>query len=283
MITVTGLHIYPVKGLAGIACQEARLTSFGLAYDRYWMIVDRQGQFVSQREIPALARIRTRLSDEALQLSASGNPDLHIPLVAGRLASRQGVVWRTACEVLDEGLAASKWLCDVLGEQDNDGFSLVRMAPGFRREILDSPWTDAFNTSTRFADAYPILVTSEATLDTLNRQIESGGNPRVPMNRFRPNIVISGYPALAEYQGPTLRMVGGDAAITLCKPCERCKVTTVDQFSGEVVAAQGEPLRSLIAMDVVQGSHKPFFGMNAVLAGGDGCALKVGDELWAEG
>ncbi|NRB72494.1 MAG: MOSC domain-containing protein, partial [Xanthomonadales bacterium] len=109
-LTVTSLHIYPVKSLGGITLPEAELCHEGLRYDRQWMLLDRQGRFLSQRHLPGLTQIATGLNPGALMLEANGMEPLRIPF-----RERQGPViltevWGDACEVVDEGDPAAKWL-----------------------------------------------------------------------------------------------------------------------------------------------------------------------------
>lgn len=287
MITVDNLWIYPVKSLAGIPTRQAELTTDGLRYDRHWMICDKAGRFVSQRDLPLMSTITTALSKTALRLSCTGRGEIEIPLLAVAGQPCIATVWRSECQVIDEGIAVSRWLTACLGDYRGGALRLVRMQPGFTRQIDDPPWLPGEVSQTRFADAYPFLVCSQQSLALLNRKIEGGGGSPVPMSRFRPNIVLSGLAALQEYQVDVLDCVEGGFSLGLRKPCERCRVTTIDQASGQPQTNHGEPLRSLVQLALANkglfgGSKKPFFGMNGILTAGAGKVMAVGQQLCAD-
>ncbi len=280
-IEVVSLHHYPVKGLRGVDLNEAELTPTGLAFDRYWMIVMPNGRMVTQRQNPALVRITTRLTGQALVLSADVG-QIEVPLSSleedRQRAPVDVTIWRDQVTVLDEGDAVSSWLTDAL--QSSYPLRLVRMPPGAKRP-QSNPEQLGADTSTRFADAAPLLVTNTASLDVLNGRLLENGSSSVPMDRFRPNIVVRGIGAFSEYQQALLYGARGELAIELCYPSERCIVTTIDQQVGVKDIAM-QPLATLRSMNTAPGLEGACFGQNARLRSGAGMMIKVGDQLVLE-
>ncbi|WP_372611280.1 MOSC domain-containing protein [Halomonas sp.] len=274
---ISQLNIYPVKSLQGIALETARLTEAGLALDRNWMLVDDIGRFVTQRELPAMARIAVSLDAESLVLTHPDASPLRMPLVRDDSPCLTAYVWEDRCEVLDEGPAAARWLTGVLGALRGSGLRLVRLAPEHRRRVEPHFLRQGERPHTAFADGYPFLVASEASLGELNRRLDAKGLGPVPMSRFRPNIVIDGETPFAEDGWEALVSADGTSRLGLRKPCQRCKITTVDQHFGEI-REPGEPLRTLVEMNP-RVSRGGFFGQNAILLDGEGEALSVGDRL----
>ncbi len=274
---ITELTIYPVKSLGGIAMASAPLTPKGLAWDRRWMVVDDVGRFVSQRQLPAMARIRVALADDALVLSHPGSEPLRVPLAAEGQPRLSAWVWEDRCDALDEGAEAAAWLGAVLGGLRGSRLRLVRMAPDHRRRVEPHFLAPGEAAHTAFADGYPVLVTTMASLDALNRRLAGKGLAPVPMSRFRPNLVIAGSEPFAEDGWRELAAADGRWRLGLRKPCQRCKVTTVDQQSGEI-AVPGEPLRTLVEMNR-RFAPGGYFGQNAILLAGEGGSLAVGESL----
>lgn len=281
---ITQLNIYPVKSLRGIALEEAKLVETGLAHDREWMLVDSVGRFVTQRELPAMATISVFLDAETLRLEHPSREPLCVPLGTPETLDERlrhtVYVWKDRCEALDEGDEASRWLTDVLGELKGSQLRLVRFAPEHRREVEGDFLKPNEQSHTRFADGYPLLVVNTASLNALNKQLAEQGVEAVPMNRFRPNIVVEGEPAFAEVSWAEL-MTAGKGRLGLRKPCQRCKIITQDQHSG-VAPAPKEPLRSLVLMGTQPGWRGAFFGQNAIVLEGVGTTLRVGECLAAK-
>ena len=277
MFTISSLHIYPVKSLQGIALSDAVLTTQGLAFDRQWMLVDTAGKFVTQRQMPALARISTRLTAECLVLEHAGLPPLSIPLAPVPDNRCAVTVWRDTCMGCDEGAAASHWLTQAVGQWQGSDLRLVRFAPEGVRPV-DPAYMDGDSADTAFSDGYPFLIVSEASLAAVNVQLLANGVEAVPMARFRPNIVLSGMSAFGENDCKTLTATDASYRFTLRKPCQRCKTTTVDQRTG-VIANPKEPLRTLTAMNPYPHLSGAYFGQNATLTLGHGVVMKVGDQV----
>jgi uncharacterized protein YcbX len=274
---ITGLNVYPVKSLQGIALESASLAETGLALDRHWMLVDDTGNFVTQREVPAMARIAVSLDTDSLVLSHPDASPLRISLVGDDLQWLTVHVWEDRCEALDEGPVAARWMAGVLGDFKGSGLRLVRLAPAHRRWVEPHFLGVGERPHTAFADGYPFLVTSEASLAEVNRRLHAKGIAAVPMSRFRPNIVIDGENPFDEDGWEALASADGRFRLGLRKPCQRCKITTVDQYSGEI-RIPGEPLRTLVEMNprLLKGG---FFGQNAILLESKEGTLRVGDWL----
>ena len=260
---IATLNIFPVKSLQGIALSQAELTPLGLKWDRFWMIVNEDGLFATQRHFPAMATIKTELTDNALRLSHHEHGSIDVPFEYSNLEQREAKVWSSECRVLDEGQAVSDWLTQALGLWRGQKLSLVRMAENFERQVSTNH-TDGVSNQTQFADGYPVLVTNIASLDVLNQQLQSQDFKPVGMERFRGNIVVDSAQEFVEHQYPYLALSAQAAPLLhLCKPCERCKVTGIDQTSGQVVEPS-QPLKTLMAMSHID-KKGGFFGHNAVL------------------
>ncbi|TFH85201.1 MOSC domain-containing protein [Billgrantia azerbaijanica] len=274
---ITQLNVYPVKSLRGIALEQAELGVRGLPYDRHWMVVDDVGRFVTQRQLPRMAQVAVRLDADALVLEHPEAPPLSIELARDDQPSLTAYVWEDRCRALDEGAEAARWLTGVLGDLKGSGLRLVRFAPDQQRRV-DPHYQRGEQAHTAFADGFPFLVTSEASLATVNAVLEKKGLDPVPMSRFRPNIVVAGGEGFAENGWDELHGVEGRFRLGLRKACQRCKITTVDQHSGEI-RVPGEPLRTLVEMSAHFGRPGGFFGQNATLLAGEGERLRVGESL----
>jgi hypothetical protein len=270
-LTLSGLFVYPVKSLKGIPLQEAELTGKGLLHDRRWMVVRPEGRFVTQREEPRLALVHTRLDEHGVTLWREGNGSVFLPFDRSGGAPVRTRVWGDDCEAEDEGEEAARWLTTAIGGETP--LRLVRMAPGFQRPPNAAA---RFGADTRidFADAAPLLVTSEGSLEALNRELLTGGHAAVPMNRFRPNLVVRGLAPFAEHG--LSRLAGDGWEISLVDHCERCLVPTVDQQTGVRDPAR-EPYLTLRRINPAPGPKPaPAFGVNAKVANGAGRRLAVG-------
>jgi hypothetical protein len=247
LIRVSGLAVYPVKSCRGVEIDEAVVGATGFDLDRQWMVVDADGRFLSQREAPELAQVEVAVAGEGLTLSAPALPALTIPLRTPHGRERAVEVWQDRCAAVDEGDAAARWLEQHLGRRA----MLVRMAGVGSRPLAGAAVAKGIAVS--FADAFPFLLVSEGSLEELNRRLESP----VPMDRFRPNIVVEG---CAPHVEDGWRRVGiGEVVFRVTKPCARCVITTTDQRTGE----RGlEPLRTLASYRTVGG--KVLFGQNLV-------------------
>ncbi len=268
---LSGRFIDPVKSCRGIALTAASLDSLGLTHDRRFLIVDATGKFITQRTHLALIQIITALDATHLTLSHAHSklPPLRVPLSAPADAPSPALVsvtvWRTtALQAEDCGPAANAWVSDALGQHAR----LVRIGPAFHRPVGD------LGDATGFADGYPLLVISEASLNNLNDRLAEQAAEPVPMDRFRPNLVISSAAPFAEDTWPRLRV--GDATFRSAGPCARCIVTTTDQLTGERTP---EPLRTLATYrrDPVKKSEVNF-GQNLINET-KSARLRIGDPV----
>lgn len=275
-MNITQLTVYPVKSLKGIDVTQSDIYAHGLAWDRRWMLVDAQQRFVTQRQLPALATISVALTSDALVLSHPSVDPIAISLEEPKGNLRIVKVWDDHCKALPEREEVSRWLESVLGEQAR-GISMVRFAAEFTRAV-EADFLAGGEAHTYFADGYPFLITTTASLDALNQALIAEGQAPIPMNRFRPNIVIECADAWAEDRWATLASEQGDYVLTLRKPCQRCKITTVDQQTA-AIPAPGEPLRTLLALNTQPYLKGAYFGQNATLTAGHGNVIRVGDEM----
>lgn len=272
-LSVTALCIYPVKSLRGISLRECRLTTQGLEHDRRWMVVRENGRFVTQRDIAALALIETRLEPDGVVLSRKGfgSHKLLFNRPAGEKINSK--VWNDPVETSDEGDQASTWI--TAATESNSVLRVVRMAEGFRRQhnAADRFGKENF---TQFADASPYLVANESSLEALNEELRLRGHAAIPMNRFRPNIVIKGLDAFTERGIQTLS--NSRYQLELRDPCERCVVPTIDQETG-IKNPQHEPFRTLTEINPMPAKKSPAFAENATLSHGAGQLISIGDTL----
>ena len=264
-LTLSSLHVYPVKGLKGIDLEASQTTDRGLLHDRRWLVVDSEGVFLSQREHPKMATVWTEFVDGALEFSAPDMPPVDVPIEPDAPASMKVQVWRSVVDAAPVSSFADAWFSEYLGTSCR----LVYMPDDSRRECSAE---HAPGSIVSFADGYPFLVVTEASLADLNERIRSRGGISVPMNRFRPSLVVAGAEAWAEDDWREIRI--GEAVLRGVKPCGRCQVTTTDQMTGEVRGP--EPLATLSTFHD-HPEYGPIFGMNCVpVRQGE---MRVGDPV----
>lgn len=257
---VTGLFVYPLKSAGGIAVASAELDAFGIRHDRRWMVQSRDGHFLTQRDLPRLALIRTSIRDRTLQLDAPGMEPLHLPLDQETGARLRVRIWADVTQGVDAGADASRWISQAVGEDAR----IVRMPDDAFRPV--HPDFDIGAARVSFADGFPLLLVSQASLDGLNARLELP----LPMNRFRPNLVVDG--TLPHAEDGWRRIAVGSVPLAVVKPCARCVTTTVDQDTGETAQ---EPLRTLATYR--RHGNGVLFGQNAIhLEPG---VLRVGDAV----
>jgi uncharacterized protein YcbX len=258
-ITVSALYRYPIKSCKGHALQEAHTDARGIVGDRSMMVVDIYNEFLTQRELPRLALIEPVLRGEEVTLRAPGMEELSFaPTNDGRRV--QARVWKSICDAIDQGNEAALWLQDFLAAP----VRLVRMADDFHRP-LNPQYARSASDTTGFADGYPFLVLSQASLDDLNARLSMP----IPMNRFRPNIVVSGCAPHAEDDWHDFSING--IRFAGVKLCARCPIPTIDQERGEVTGR--EPIKTLATYRTIQ--QQVMFGQNAIAANTG--VLHVGD------
>lgn len=263
MATISELNIYPVKSTRRIPLEQVRLGATGFEWDRHWMVVNSNGMFLTQRTHPRLARIVPELTADSLTLHAPEQPSLRMPLIpeGDHIAIR---VFTFSGAALDQGKAAAEWVSNVLGESAR----VVRVAPSMGR-VANPKYAGDTRAPVAFADGYPILVCNEASLADINQHLPEP----VPMERFRPNIVLRGLPAFAEDRIDSLQI--GDITLRLVKPCTRCTIPSVDQRTGEPSTDPTPVLKRFRFNRELLGVT---FGENAVIAAGVGAWIERGAE-----
>jgi uncharacterized protein YcbX len=270
LLQVTALYTYPVKSCASISHHQIELTATGPLLDRRWMIGRNEDEQtlsqVTQREQPKLALVQPTISEDMLILSAPGKDSLHIPLQDRALGSARQKVWSDTVQAHDEGDEAAEWFSTYLGLE----VRLLRMPDDTVRRV-DMRYSPEF-AQVSFADGYPALLISEASLEDLNEKMMARGKPALPMNRFRPNIVVAGCEPFAEDTWQHICV--GAVPFDVVKSCARCVTTTVDQSRGEVVDS-AEPLATLATYR--KAARGVMFGQNIVHRGLG--TLHVGDEV----
>ena len=275
---ISEINIYPIKSLKGISLDSAIVEERGLQYDRRWMLTTPDGMFFTQREFPRMATMSVWIEDDGsgLGVEAERFGDVFVPLEPDTGNKQHVTIWQSVCEGEVYGAALNEWFSDVIGTE----CQLVYMPDDSRRSV-----NELFNRNddvVSFADGYPVLVIGEASLEDLNWRLDD----KVPMNRFRPNLVVSGSDAFAEDNWNKIRI--GDAEFRSSKPCARCVMTTVDQEYGEF--AGKEPLKTLASYRMAKNvmpervtalgmsDTAVLFGQN-LIAENFGATIRVGDEL----
>jgi uncharacterized protein YcbX len=259
--TIAGLFVYPLKSGRAVPCARARLSSTGFEWDRQWMLVNAQGVFLSQRTHPQLARIVPQLEAGELLLSAPGLPPLRLPRICtGERVSVR--VHQDRCVGLDEGAAPAEWVSLVAGETAR----LVRV-PTHTERIANPAFAGNTPAPMGFADGFPVLVCNEASLQDLNSRLPES----IPMERFRPNVVLEGLPPWAEDRIEELAV--GEVTLRLVKPCTRCTIPSVDQRTGERSTDPVPVLRQFRFDKALRGVT---FGENAVIVSGNEADIERG-------
>jgi hypothetical protein len=248
MIELANLTFYPIKACRGFNVSEANIERMGLENDRRMMLVTPAGDFLTQREYPRLAWVTPVLSDGSITLTAPDFESLNVTI------QTDGPVWpvniwkSAGVHAIDQGDTAAEWFSKWLGVPAR----LVHLKKGYQRRLNPA---HAVNTDdhTGFADGYPILLISEESLQDLNSRLESP----IPMNRFRPNLVVRGCDPYAEDSWKRIRI--GRVEMAIVKPCPRCVVTTIEQ---ETLVPGKEPLKTLNTYRKREGGV--MFGQNGI-------------------
>lgn len=278
---IAQLFVYPVKSCAGVALQDAVLTETGLDLDRAWMVVDAGGNFVSQREQPRMALILPRLRHYDLVLRAPGMLALHLQIDTVEAACKVRV-WDDEVPAYDMGELAAQWFSTFLAPDTAHGapwpYRLVRFDPEHRR-LSNLRWTGGVEAPNQFSDGYPLLVTSTASLDGLNRRLLAAGQAAVGMERFRPNIVLEGPDEHDEDRLDTMHITtdGGTVALRPVKPCPRCPIPNIDPLTATSSPEVGDTLQTYRQDARVDGAIT--FGMNAIVVSGQDLTLRVGQPV----
>jgi hypothetical protein len=270
--SIAQLWFYPIKGCRGFPLTEATLAATGLEVDgvgdREWVVVDSDGTFLSQRELPAMALIETRLAGGSLRVSAPGMLKLYVPLASeGDVLKVR--VWNDEVDAVTQGAVADAWFSSFLGRPCR----LMRFDPEERR-WSNRRYTGATAAPYKFADAFALLVCSEASLADLNTRLQKKGVAPIGIERFRPNIVLGGVEAHDEDYAEQIATAG--ARLRVVKPCVRCTVPNVDPASG---VAGFEPGDTLAVYRNDEKAGGVTFGVNVIVESGAGCTLRAGDTV----
>jgi len=231
VITISSLIYYPIKACRGFEVDAAQVERMGLQHDRRMMVITPDGGFLTQREYPRLALVTPKLTNRTLELSAPNYDSIQLGIQTSGVPLPVHVWSSKGIQAIDQGEEAADWFSNWLGSK----VRLVHIADGYTRRV-NREYAVNPDDHTGFADGYPILLVSEAGLQDLNSRLEAA----VPMNRFRPNIVVKGCEPFAEDNWN--RIHAGDVELAVVKPCARCEVTTIDKNTLET---SKEPLKTL--------------------------------------
>ena len=278
---IARLLVYPVKSCAGVDLPEVLLTETGLEFDRAWMVVDADGVFVSQRELPRMALIRPQLKHFEMVLRAPGMLALHVAFDRVERPVRVRV-WKDEVAAYDMGDIAAQWFGDFLSEPGAPRvLRLVRFDPAHRR-LSNPKWTGGAEAQNQFSDGFAVLVASEGSLADLNARLVAAGHGTVGIERFRPNIVLAGVEPHDEDRVDQQRIATGEgegATLRPANPSTRCPNPDIDPATARRSPEVGDTLRAYRADARVGGAVT--FGMNATVASGIDHLLRVGQAVRA--
>ncbi|MDP3222788.1 MAG: MOSC N-terminal beta barrel domain-containing protein [Rubrivivax sp.] len=273
---VSALHVHPIKSCGGVALSEGLLVETGLEFDRAWMVVDEHGEMLTQRELPRLALVQPSFKGSELMLRAPGMLALHLRLDTVEAPTRVRV-WDDVVKANDLGALASQWFSDFLGSDFKGRLRLARFDPEEKR-LSDPAWTGDIEAENAFADGFPLLVVNAASLADLNNRLAARGAAPVAMQRFRPNLVLSGLQPWDEdhLHELLIQTAEGPVRLRLVKPCVRCSIPNVDPVTAATSNEPGDTLSGFRADARMKGGIT--FGMNAVVVEGVDRVLRVGQQ-----
>lgn len=257
------INIYPIKSLGGIALENSLVKERGLQFDRRWMLIDEKNQFLTQREFPKMSTIEVNLNEDSLIVSNKSS-EIEIPVAFDSEKTASSKIWssRVKSKVYKDEI--NVWFSEAL----NTNCRLVVMTEASKRNVSPFYAVRKFKDTVSFADAYPYLLIGQSSLADLNSKLEHN----LPMNRFRPNLVISETEAFEEDNWKKIKI--GETVFHVVKPCARCVMTTIDQEKGEKDGK--EPLKTLAQYRTKRG--KVLFGQN-LIAEKPGAFVKIGDKI----
>lgn len=262
-LSVSELSIYPIKSARGLSLESIQLNKIGPDCDRRWMVVDKNNTFVTQRKFPKMCLINTELKDGNLTMSADGSGECKVP--TGGAEVRRSSVWGTKVEGEDCGDEAARWVSDYLNKECR----VIYMNERYSR--LVDPRFATQKETVSFADGFPLLVTTQASLNDFNAKlIESGAGFEVSMERFRPNIVITGNSAWSEDTWQRISINGIE--LSLVKPCARCIMPSVNPQTAEKQMAVNQAL-----LKYRRRNKQTYFGQNALYSALG--TINVGDAV----
>jgi uncharacterized protein YcbX len=255
MIKVSEINIYPVKSLGRISMEQITVQRQGLGNDRCFMLVDSKNKLITQRTHPSLALIKVTQKGDGFLIQAPEKPNLELSKKS--LTEKKGLVsiWKDTCSAHYVDKQTNTWFSNYLG-LDVSLVSYDHSKPRKTDQLYSSN-----NDIVSFADSFPILVISKASLNDLNSKLKD----KVTMQRFRPNLVVDGCDAFEEDQWRNIKI--GDVEFEAVKICSRCILTTIDPKTG-IKDKNGEPLKTLVQyrrnINGVKGEKGVFFGMNLI-------------------
>lgn len=271
-VTTKALNCFPLKSAAGNRLEQAQLLDTGIANDRQWLLVDSQGSFVTQRQLPQLGQLKVIPLAQGIQLEAAGSTQIVSSDTCQTVMPIR--IWDDECRGLAAPFQVNQWLSQVLEEP----VTLLLFDPRSPRPVAPDRFGEGH---TLFADAAPLLITNTSSLDTLNTHLANLGEPPVCMSRFRANIVLEGLPAFAEHSIQQIRHSKKNVVIQLHDHCQRCSIISLDPNTGDRSAPQ--LLRQLAQLNSMPNNPKaPAFGVNASIQHGIGEFIEEGDEWIAE-
>ncbi|HTH77542.1 MAG TPA: MOSC N-terminal beta barrel domain-containing protein [Ramlibacter sp.] len=271
---IARLFVYPVKSCAGVELTEVLLTETGFDLDRAWMVVDDKNEFLSQRDEPRMALVKVQLKSDEVVLRAPGMLALHLAIESVD-SPRRVRVWNDDVDAWDMGAVAAQWFTDFLHRPCR----LVRFDPEVKR-TCDMKWTGGVQALNQFSDGFPLLVTSEGSINELNRRLREAGHAPVGIERFRPNIVLAGLDANDEDRLDVLRIAAGqEVQLKPVKPCTRCTIPDVDPATGTSSPEVNAALRAYRSNAAMNGAIT--FAMNAIVLQGFDATLRVGQDVTA--
>jgi MOSC domain-containing protein len=259
--TIRNLFFYPMKSAQAIARDRLRIAATGFEWDRHWMAANAAGVFMSQRTQPRLARIVPEIDADVLTLCAPNQDPLSVPLHAEG-STKRAQVWKDSITALDQGDAAARWMTEAVGVEAR----LLRIDPVLDRHA-SREYAGTTPAPVSFADGFPMLVVNVASLEYLNSKMPEP----VPLERFRPSIVLEGLEPFAEDHIAALDF--GRVVLRLVKPCTRCVITSTDQRTGNPAS---NPLPVLRTFRFDRQLRGVTFGENAVIESGVGETLELG-------
>lgn len=263
MTQLSEIYIYPVKSLRGIAVKSAEITELGLQYDRNWMLVDANYRFLSQRTVPGMALLDVAIKTDHLLITdrKKRSSPLQVPFQDENSHHQSMVnIWNDDCLAREVGYFADQWFSEVLGSP----VKLMHYSAESQR-LVDTDYASQ-GEKVSFSDGFPFLLIGIASLEDLNQRLEQP----LPMNRFRPNLVVSGFEPYDEDSWDRFKI--GTSVFRAAKPCARCRITTVNQDTG---IAGKEPLKTLATYRLQD--QKVMFGQNLLCESGS--SVSVGDHV----
>lgn len=244
---LSAIYVYPVKSLAGIKVSNWVINKKGLLHDRKWMLIDSSNQFLSQRHLPKMVLIKTQLTEDQLILSTESSGSIALPLYPEDGDTIDTTIWHDQCAAKSTNPIVDQWLSDFLGIE----CKLVYQDDNVIRPV--DPHYASTTDQVSFADGFPFLILSEASLKSLNQSM----NLQLPIERFRPNLVISQCESYAEDSWREISI--NNINFRLPKPCSRCSVPAIDTQTAQI---NKEPLTTLNRLR--KWNNRVYFGQNAL-------------------